>query len=223
MNWTPATPLPTSSTTAAGICATAAETSMPATCRTMAKTPFIGFAPSTLIASRQRSIRGLIDLPGTRDVPALTDERFTGETIGEPIGKEDRRKRAEIGSRHIADRMARFLINHHLLRALECRHQALGMFERAQFFRFAGNAKIGHADFFGMTLPGDGLAEFVELILVGDATHIHESLFERRRGFLENRVAARLMTYRHHCAGFDARLVAGEHGAEQRAKARPSH
>jgi len=62
------------------------------------------------------------------------------------------------------------------------------MFQRAQFLRFAGDAQIRHLDLVGVAFPGDLFAERVELVLVGDARHVHEALFEGRRGFLENRV-----------------------------------
>src|SRR6516162_8602357 len=150
---------------------------------------------STIIAARRNSVRRLDDLSRAGDVPMFADKRFAGEPVGEPVGKQNRRKRSEIGSRHIADGMARFLIDHHLLRALERGHQTLGMFERTELFRFAGDAQIGYPDLVCVSFPGDGLAKRVELVLVGDAAHIHESFFESRRGFLKNGLAARLVAH----------------------------
>src|SRR5262249_33617175 len=98
----------------------------------------------------------------------LTDERLASEPIGEPIGKQNRRKRPKIGGRHIADRMARFLVDDHLLRPFERGHQALGMFERTELFRFAGDAQIGYANLVGVSFPSDGLAERIELVLASD-------------------------------------------------------
>src|SRR5262245_66060837 len=89
------------------------------------------------------------------------------------------------------------------------------MLDRAQFLAFAGDDEIGRADLVGMALPRDGLAEAVEFVLVGNARHIHETLLERRRRLLEDRVAARLVAYRHGGEGAHARLVRGKDGAEE--------
>src|ERR1043166_9919610 len=94
------------------------------------------------------------------------------------------------------------------------------MFERTQLLGFAGDAQIRNADFVRVALPGDRLAEFVERIFVDDAGHIHEAFLERWRSLLKDRVAAGFVTYRHHSAGAHARLVRGEHRAEERAEAR---
>ena len=66
-------------------------------------------------------------------------KRLAGEPVGQPVGHQDRRERPEIGRRHVADRMARFLVDHHLLRPLERPDQPLGMFERAQLLALAGD------------------------------------------------------------------------------------
>ncbi len=95
----------------------------------------------------------------------------------------------------------------------------IGMFERTKLFGFAGDAQIWRLDLFGVAFPGDRLAEFVELVLVDDAGHIHEALLERRRRFLKDRVAAGLVTHRHHRASFDARLISSQNSAEQRTEA----
>src|SRR5215472_18631394 len=90
-----------------------------------------------LVAARQDSIRRLGGLSRTGDIPMFADERLAGEPLGKPIGKQNWRKRPQIGGWHIADGMARFLIDDHLLRALERGHQALRMFERTELFGFA--------------------------------------------------------------------------------------
>src|SRR5262245_33030303 len=57
--------------------------------------------------------------------PVLACERFTGEPIRQPVRHQDRRKRPEICSRYIADRVTRFLIHHHLLGPAETLYQAM--------------------------------------------------------------------------------------------------
>ena len=108
---------------------------------------------------RDLLIRRLVDLAVRAHEPVLARERLAGEPVGQPVGDQNRRERPEIGRRHVADRMARFLIDHHLLRSLERLHQPLGMLERAQFLGLAGDAEIGRADLLGVAFPGDGLAE----------------------------------------------------------------
>src|SRR6516162_4977595 len=94
------------------------------------------------------------------------------------------------------------------------------MLDRAELLALAGDDEIGHADFLRMAFPGDGFAKLVELLLVGDARHIHEPLLEGGRRLLKDGVATRLVAHRHGGEGADARLVGGENGAEERAEAR---
>src|SRR6266487_3113095 len=94
------------------------------------------------------------------------------------------------------------------------------MLERAELLAFAGDDQKGRADLVGMAFPGDGFAEAVKLVLVGDARHIHKAFLEGGRRLLENRVAARLVAHRHSGEGADARLMRGENGAEEGAEAR---
>src|SRR6516225_2007318 len=94
------------------------------------------------------------------------------------------------------------------------------MLDRAELFALAGDDEIGYADLLRMAFPGDGLAKRVELVLVGDARHVHEPLLEGGRRLLKDGVAAGLVTHRHGGEGADARLVGGENGAEERAEAR---
>src|SRR5712691_474168 len=94
------------------------------------------------------------------------------------------------------------------------------MFDRAQLVELAGEAEIGHTNFLGMALPGDGFTEPVELVLVGDAGHIHEALLEGGRGFLKNGVATRLVTHGCDRAGLYARLMGREDRAEEGTKTR---
>src|SRR6516165_11695403 len=94
------------------------------------------------------------------------------------------------------------------------------MLDRAELFALAGDDEIGYADFLRMAFPGDGLAELVELVLVGDARHVHEPLLEGGRRLLEDGVAAGLVAHRHGGEGANARLMGGENGAEEGAEAR---
>src|SRR5438552_18070214 len=94
------------------------------------------------------------------------------------------------------------------------------MLDRAELLALAGDDKIGHADFLRVAFPGDGLAELIEFVLVGDARHVHEPLLEGGRRLLKDGVATGLVAHRHGGEGADARLVGGEYGAEERAEAR---
>src|SRR6476660_7600152 len=165
------------------------------------------------------SKRRLVDLPVGTHEPMLARERLAGEPVRHPVRHQDRREWSEIGRRHVADRMARFLIHHHALRPLHGLDQPFGVLDWALFLGLAGDHEIGHANLVGVALPGDGLAKAVELVLVSDAGHVHEPLLEGRRRLLEDGVAAVLVTHRHRREGADARLVRGEDGAEEGAKA----
>src|SRR5262249_50701692 len=112
-----------------------------------------------------KSKRSLVDLSARAHEPMLARERLAGEAVGPPVRRQDRWEGPEIGGRNVADRMARFLVDHHLLRPLHRLDQPLGMLDRAQFLAFAGDDEIGRADLVGMALPGDVLAEAVELVL----------------------------------------------------------
>src|SRR5215831_9698067 len=94
------------------------------------------------------------------------------------------------------------------------------MLDRAQLLALAGDDEIGRADFLRVAFPGDALAKRVELVLVGDARHVHEPLLEGGRRLLKDGVATGLVAHRHRGEGADARLVGGENGAEERAEAR---
>src|SRR5262245_2458036 len=150
----------------------------------------------------------------------LARQRLAREPLRHPVRDQNRRERSEIGGRDVADRMARFLIDHHLLRPLDRLDQPLGMLDRAELLALAGDDEIGHADFLRMAFPGDGLAELIELVLVGDARHVHEPLLEGGRRLLKDGVAAGLVAYRHGGKRADARLMGGEDGAEEGAEAR---
>src|SRR5215475_7028451 len=150
----------------------------------------------------------------------LARKRLAREPLRHPVRDQNRRERSEIGGRDVADRMARFLIDHHLLRPLDRLDQPLGMLDRAELLALAGDDEIGHADFLRMAFPGDGLAELIELVLVGDARHVHEPLLEGGRRLLKDGVAAGLVAHRHGGKRADARLVGAENGAEESAEAR---
>ena len=51
--------------------------------------------------------RRFIDLPAGGDVPAFARERLSRQPVGHPVGQQDRRERAEVRRRHVADRVAR--------------------------------------------------------------------------------------------------------------------
>jgi hypothetical protein len=55
--------------------------------------------------------------------------------------------RSDIGNRHVADRVARFLTDHHLLGPVDRFDQPLGMLDRAQFLAFAGDDEVRYMDF----------------------------------------------------------------------------
>src|SRR5499427_862940 len=94
------------------------------------------------------------------------------------------------------------------------------MLDRAELLALAGDDEIGRTDFLRMTFPGDGLAKRVELVLVGDARHVHEPLLEGGRRLLKDGVAAGLVAYGHGGKRADARLMGRENGAEEGAEAR---
>src|SRR5262245_15935066 len=106
-----------------------------------------------------KSERGLVDLSVRAHEPVLARERLAGEPIGQPVRGQDWRERSEIGGRDVADRMARFLVDHHLLRPLHRLDQPLGMLDGAELLAFASDDEIGRADLVGVALPGDALSE----------------------------------------------------------------
>src|SRR5260370_12452569 len=124
--------------------------------------------------------RCLIDLPVRAHEPMLICERLASEPLGHPIRDQDRRERPEIGGRHVADRVPRFLVDHHLLWPLDRFDEPLGMLDGAEFLAFAGNDEERYADFIGVAFPGDGITEAVELVLLSDPPPVHEPLLERR-------------------------------------------
>src|ERR1700730_4799503 len=92
--------------------------------------------------------------------------------------------------------------------------------DRAELLALASDDEIGHADFLRVAFPGDGLAKLVELLLLGDARHVHEPLLEGGRRLLKDGMAAGLVAHRHGGKRADAQLVGGENGAKEGAEAR---
>src|SRR5215831_16531629 len=71
-------------------------------------------------------------------------------------------------------------------------------------------------DTLDVAFPGQSLGEFIEFRLVGVVRHPHETLFERRRGFLEDRVASGLEAGGNNCRCGNSRFVGGQDRAEER-------
>src|SRR5262249_16884776 len=111
-------------------------------------------------------VRRLVDLPVRAHEPMLARKWLACEPPRQPVPGQDGREGSEVGGWHVADRMARFLIDHHLFRSLDRIDQPLGMLDGAQLLALAGDDEIGRADFVRMAFPGDGLAKLVELVLV---------------------------------------------------------
>src|SRR5512133_1585545 len=111
--------------------------------------------------------RRFVDLPVRAHEPMLVCKRLAREPIRQPVRDQDRRERSEIGRRDVADRMARFLVDHHLLRPVDPVDQPLGMLEWAELLALAGDDEIRHPDLLRMAFPRDALAEAVELVLIG--------------------------------------------------------
>src|SRR5437867_1984358 len=162
-------------------------------------------------------VRRLRHAPARLDEPALARKGPAREAGVHPVRGQNRRRRPEVGRRNVADRVTRVLVYHELPRALQGLEQALGVLEWAQLVGLARDAQIRHADFLGVSLPGERPAEFVEALLVGESRHVHEALLEGRRRLLEDRVAARLQARGRDGDRAVARLVGGrseEHTSE---------
>ena len=175
--------------------------------------------------SRLRMLRGAIDLTTASCRSPLLRMNHCSLANGlparlaEPVGDQNRWKRAEVRSRHIADRVARVLIDDQALGpatvapAVACARPATARRTRRQR-RDTGTTP------FGVALPGHALPQLVEPGLVGDARHVHEAHLEGRRRLLEDRVTAGVGTPRHR-DGRDPRLVGGGDGAEEGAELVP--
>jgi len=89
------------------------------------------------------------------------------QPVDQPVGQQDRRERSRLAAGTLPTSAA-IPGKRPSASVRERRHQPIGIFERTQLFGLAGDAQIRHADFFGVAFPGDRLAKFVELGLVGD-------------------------------------------------------
>src|SRR6185312_7447284 len=81
------------------------------------------------------------------------------------------------------------------------------------------DAEIRYLDLLGLALPAQRLTELVEFRLVGEARHVHEALLVGRAALLKDGVASGLEIVGVGDAGFDARLVRGHDGDEERTEA----
>ena len=71
--------------------------------------------------------------------------------------------RPEVDRRAGADGVAGILIDHEAARVAHGLEHPLGVHHRAELIPLAGDAEIRHADLLGVALPGQRLAEGVEL------------------------------------------------------------
>src|SRR5262249_12217884 len=151
--------------------------------------------------------RGLLDPPARLDEPVLAGEGLAGEARLDPLRLVGARVRP-VGRRgDAADAVARVRIDDQLFRAAERLGEGDGILQRAELVRLAAGDQIGHFHILGVAVPIECLAKSVELALVGDAGHEHEAVLEGWRGFLEDRVTARLVAGPGHRAGAIAWLL----------------
>src|SRR4051812_34592932 len=117
------------------------------------------------LASRALQCRAA-DAASAVDVPTLGSERLAVQPVGHPLGYQRARRRAEHDRRPTAHGVTRLRIDDEALGHVEGPNEALGVLQRAQLVRLAGQAEVGAANLLREALPGERLAKLVEGVLV---------------------------------------------------------